>query len=105
MTTTQPVDAIVARIREALADYESHPETSGMRDISYVRLNWACSPGAIRALLAHMDGLKKDSEMLDWLLPKFSGKGLREAGVVYGGGVESIRVAIAAAMAEGADRE
>lgn len=58
----------------------------------------------IRALLAHMDGLKKDSEMLGWLLPKFSGKGLREAGIVYGGGVESILSAIAAAMAEGADR-
>lgn len=101
MTATQPVDSIVARIREALeagptsGDWHTDTTTGAVQpfgvlgkrtgqnwrriakmgsprayrheqldaeDQANAKLVAACSPDAIRALLAHMDGLKKDAE-------------------------------------------
>lgn len=51
-----------------------------------------------KALATEIARLRKDKERLEWLLPRINGKALREIGVIYSGGSDTIRAAIDAAM-------
>lgn len=52
----------------------------------------------VRTLREQKEGQRTDTERLNWLLERISGKALRDIGVIYSGGSPSMRAAIDAAM-------
>ncbi|GAB3388882.1 hypothetical protein [Azotobacter armeniacus] len=51
-----------------------------------------------KALAVEVGRLRKDTERLEWLLPRINGRALREIGVIYSGGTDTMRTAIDTAI-------
>lgn len=113
MTTTQPVDAIVARPDGSVtaAQYEA-AERAALASLDMADVFELAA--AYRALLAHMDGLALKAARYDWLAPRLIGADFdwNESGkcalvfewpsnIAVGGSCDQN---LDAAMAEGADR-
>ena len=98
---------IVERLRKMRNDTACYPEVcdDAMGEILYLRLQLAQAMKERSRAIAVGDDLEQEVERLRldaaryrWLLPRLSGRDLREAGVVYSAGVASIDAAIDAAM-------